>query len=149
MLVCAACGRVRFDPLTGNDAPTDGSLDVDGSLASCASMPACPGATIPLVVGGTASAGTTTADRGYAGSCGGVANPEAVWKLDPLASGTFTITVAAGGPGLIVVRDACCTGPELACAFSQPVTITRMQGQAAFLIVEALSANVSVDIVGS
>ena len=151
VLVLASCGRFHFDPLAGDDAntPDDAPITGEGSSSSCASMPTCPGATIPLVVGGSAGGSRSTANTGYSGSCGGMANPEAVWKLDPLAAGTFTITVTVGGPGLIILRDGCCNGAELACVFDQPVTITRTQDQQAFLIVESLQPTVTVQIVGN
>jgi len=155
LLVFAACGRVRFDPLVDGDGSViTGDTPRDGiagdALGACSTMPQCPGATIPLFAPGQGGASTSTRDTGFSGSCGGVANPEAVWKLNPLSAGTYMISITVGGPGLLIVRDGCCTGPEIACGgIGQPVTITRAQGQSAFLIVESLSPSVTVQVDGS
>jgi hypothetical protein len=142
---------VGFDPLVDGDGSViGGDAIADGSqVGSCTPMPQCPGATIPLVGSGQVNASSSPGNTGFSGSCGGVANPEVVWKLNPLSAGTYMITVTVGGPALIIVRDGCCSGPELVCgAFGQPVTITRAQGQAAFLIVESLAQSVTVQIDG-
>lgn len=143
VLTLAACGRIAFDPIgTSGD---DTGPPIDGASLACSTNPSCPGQTIPLFAGGNGSASTSTGDHGFSGSCGGNSSPEAVWKLRPITAGTFTLAVTEGGPALLVLRDGCCTGPEVACVFDA-ITFSAEQEQLMFLSVESLGPSVTLSI---
>jgi hypothetical protein len=139
----SACGRIGFDPLggaTGDDTgPVDGNATLDTPAANCTAVPNCPAKPISVGNGSTASDSQSVGpDNGIGGSCGGNANPQASWQLNPLSTGTYTVTVTSVGLTLIHIRDVCCTGPELICVPpGMPAVIQRQQGQTAIIFIEA------------
>ncbi len=169
LLLIAGCGRIAFDPIvdarddgvttdgtTGGmtDGMTDGMTGTtDGTTGgitdaavACDTNPQCPGITIPLFVGST-TADIPPGNYGFSGSCGGTTTNEAVVGLRPVTGGTFTLSVTAGAPAIIVLRDRCCTGIELACQLDT-VTFTRAANETVYVSIEASSTDdisISVD----
>lgn len=141
-VVVTSCGRVNFDPLTGDGG---GSSSVDGQLAAC--MPQtianCPDATIlDARVGQTRSVTVTTPatthDLQTSRCLSGFGSPETLFAVVPTTDGMYMVTVEAVNPFFVLyVLDGCCGGAELDCGLvSAPITIPRTAGQTFTVVVD-------------
>jgi hypothetical protein len=117
-----------LDAAMGGDVPVDGAGGVDAACVPCADN-----ATAVKLPGGRFT-GKTSGASTYAGTCGGAAAPEAIYKLQlDVRSDVFVTTHGTGFDTVVYMRRGCC-GAEEACnddADSRRTSVLSMRGVSA------------------
>jgi hypothetical protein len=101
---------------SGSDGDSSTAVDAVIDLPSSSTCtPTCDVGAVPVMAPGGRFAGTTAGASSSAGSCGGGAAPESVFRLVlTAASDLFVTTHGTAFDTVIYLRTACC-GTELAC----------------------------------
>lgn len=141
----------------GNMTDDDCDMRVDCDDPDCAMNPLCvapcPDADLGSRVGPSVAMGTTTGrPNSLTATCGGMANsPDIAYSWRAPSSGRFVIdTIGSDYDTVLYVKNASCTGPELACnddtsglGLRSRVTIDVMAGQSVVIVVDGFGGGSS------